>query len=660
MSDSEPIRKHEYYAQIGGVNLKSSKYVTSDNECLNIKNLDFDTLGSLSSVPGYTQFLTTGATSPITGLVDFFAGVPTYRIANSVTYTQPAGAFTYQVIATTRHYAANISANSVSTFYSYLYADKDNPFSFAVAQNRTYGANQYDFFTYPQIGGTGINSYQGYTNNGLQYSLPAPQFDVGVLNFVSGVSNASGVSGIISLAASFVRGDGLVGPAAFATFGPVGGAAYGFTTFIVRNAGFFSPNYNGDGSTFFGSWGFTLGSFNIVGMYFWFNYSGDDPTRRTSAFYLNTSAIGTTIQINPSSGSYPADAEEPVPNALLGSFIDPDVYLSTATRPFNPSTIAVFKNQLFMGGFLSDRSRIWVSEIGQYELRDPESSFLFRDNDGDIVSCLMPYYTQLVIFKNNSIGLLSGDDPGNFDVDEVSTQYGCISSAGACVWEQRLWFLDKEGIAEFNGANTKIVSDKVDEIFRRMNVVAAQKTASMVYLKERNQVWTYIPVDGSETNNIAVIYDHLIDSWTFKDVSRGTAAAVLSRGTTHPIAHYGDFSGMIYNFSPTFLLNNGSAVTYVIQSKFIRDIGNSDQKMNRRLWLDATVPPGCTYNFEVNFYKDQGTTPALRTTMTLSEFQDRIDFPLSAKSISVEFIHVGTSFLQINGFTIGDRFLRAV
>ena len=52
--------KSENYTNLGGVNVKISPYLTGDNEFLAIFNMDFTTPGSLTKVPGTTQYI--GAT----------------------------------------------------------------------------------------------------------------------------------------------------------------------------------------------------------------------------------------------------------------------------------------------------------------------------------------------------------------------------------------------------------------------------------------------------------------------------------------------------------------------------------------------------------------------------------------------------------------------
>jgi len=653
MGDTEQKIKIESYANFSGINQKSSKYLTAENEVLNIKNLDFDTLGALSSVPGTTQFMLAGSTSAIRGIAEFTAPGNTYGY----------GSYTNIMIAMDQYKVSAVQGHTFNNIYSYFNTNNTNSWDTVTAGGALFGTNQWDMIRYPSVtltfgyttwGGVTFPAYQrvrDYTA-AKQYSLPRP-LGISLVNLGSSsgasTSLSQGWSGNVEFSFFFARGDGFVGP------------PYNFTldmqalgTFFYKTYDFALPSLNPAG-------GATYSDFSINSIVMAFRSEG------SSAHYISYNPGTITARIG--YADFTSGFLVPEETDLIdyfGTFFygfsnscgADATNVSTCNQP---SCIELYENQMFSGGFFNQPDLIVPSNIGEYEKSDEENWFYFRKGDGDIITCFKAYINRMVIFKTGSIGELAGQDPDNFVLSETSTNYGCISNTGACTWEQKLWFLDREGIAEYNGANTKIVSDKMEYIFRRMNVSAARNTASMVYLKDRNQIHTSIPIDGATSNNMVVIYDTLLDSWSLRDITNGTALAVLgNHGNTSQVAYYGDFSGMIYQYGTSFLTSNGNAVTYVMQSKFFNNLGNSTEKMFRRLFLDATVPSGCTYDFEVNFYKNQGESPALRTTMTLSEFQNRIDFGIAAKDLSVEFIHVGTSFLQLNGFTIVDRFLRDV
>ncbi len=629
-------------------------------------------------MPGTTQNLLAGVSGQITGIADFYLSSPTFGY----------GSATYNLVATTQFDAGNFTGQTYVSFYSFLFPGNKNQMDFS-KNDELYAANQYDFFRYPSATlGTGFSSYGGVSlafiipttdfTKASQYSMPKPMWASG--SPAIGNSGSAGVTGNIVLASAFIRSDGFVGPASFASYISPG------SSFLLWSWPTINPA-NGLATAF------TLSTFGIVGVRIWADYAADGLGyipffgTRTSIipplsdmFYGGTFVGGATLIITKgSSGPLLVWGNVNTSNrdfdGLFGQVDDPDDYQGTflygpqndsgataavtVIQPQNPACLEVFNNFLFMGGFIAYPDTVWYSRVGEFEKRDPENFFEFGANDGDIVSCLVSYFTQLIIFKINSTFVLSGFGQETFSSSQVTDQYGCLSATGACVFQQRMWFLDKKGICEYNGANTNIVSNKLEPYFRRMNVNAARSVASMIHVKEQNQVQCSIPIDGATLCNLLVFYDYLADFWGTRTISNSSVLALTDQGANKPVAHFGDASGMIYAYGSSLPTDNGQAFTCVAQSRFITGDGlHTDEKMFRRLYIDADIPNGSTYNFLVNLYSDQGASPVYSATMTLGQFQNRMDFGVPATDLSVEIIYSEGNYLKLNGFTIEYRFQR--
>lgn len=594
--------------------------------------MDFQTTGALSSTCGYTQIVLNGSTSPITGLIDLV----TQQIYGQSGYI----AATYEILATDRYNLSTISGQTFRSVYSYLYPGQTNNFSL-VRAFKVFGANQFDFFTYPKQIDEFAQSPSPVTNStyAIQYSLPKPLWNLGPTEF-SGTSGTGFSPTYMNLATAFLRDDGLIGPASFATL---------ILTHSYTNLFFRMPTLQ-----IFGLSNLTFSNFAIDGVMVWFG-NNEDPTSRFNQYAVGLGALNATYVLV-SGQSYTVD--ERVPEDYVGTFLfGPDG--NSQFSPQNPRTIEVYANALFSAGFLQFPDTVWPSRLGEFEKHDLEAFFDFRANDGDIITCLKTYFTQLIIFKTNSIGCLTGTDPSTYTLSEMTTEYGCLSNNAACVWEQKLWFLDKSGVCEYNGANTRCVSDRIEYIFKEMNIPAAKNVASMIHVKERNEVWCSFPTGTNTTCDKIAIYDYLSDAWTIRTIRSGTSLNLL-RGVSNQAFYFGDASGMIFKYNASLTTDNGSAFTCLIQTRFCHDMGHSVEKMFRRLYIDAVVPSGQTYNIGVNFYANQGTTPVLQTTMSISEYQKRLDFGISGSDLSIEFVYSDGNFLKLNGYTLEYRFQRSV
>lgn len=348
--------------------------------------------------------------------------------------------------------------------------------------------------------------------------------------------------------------------------------------------------------------------------------------------------------------------------------LDDGAVLSTIPNPpyiyftLAPRYLEIYNNVLLMSGFSSQLSTIWFSDIGEPEGIRPEFNFEVRSNDGDKVYGQKAYNQGAVIFKERSFHRLSGDNPDNFNLTEVSTEYGCISHRAAVTWENQLYFLDRKGICSFDGANTTIVSTKIEPTFIAMNIDAAKEQAVGIHNRFRNEVWFSFPINGATMNNVTVVYDYVAQAWTkFEGFMPSSLSMVRGGSFAAQRAFFGGYSGTVFNFDNNISNYAGQAMTCVIRPRFLGDMGKSVQEFYRRLFLDTNVVAAGVSSIRINFFQDYGASIVLSRQMGQAQFQSRIDFGISAKSLSFDMIHANASLpITVNGWTIESRKQRLV
>lgn len=644
-----PLLKSENYLAVGGLNTKASLYITGEGEFINLQNVDFRTPGALSSFAGSTLFVTAGATSVVNGIAPFQLST-----LNSQT------GLSLSVVTTDAYNVSSVTGGSFVRLLPYIYPGTTAPMSMASGGSMLTGCNGYDFWGF-------FGSSLGW-----QFSMGKPLAILGAgvstLGFSTVAAGPGGLTGSLVMYYSLIRSDGFIGPALAVSY-PISGASVISIPIPQR------PNLSVGGGA-----GLSFGSFGASGIIAWARVNNGLPVA-----YGSSSAAGVTLlPFGLTTGGVPSITfaanytatgwwvTTPQPDDYQGSFAyapsgqlqgggyfaqDPGGF----NGPYNPKVCVAYQNRLFTANHYQFPSRVVFSRPGNIEKAELDSFFDVGIKDPAGVVAMADYFTQLAIFKRRSTWALSGSGPDTFVLSQVSDIYGCISKNAVVVWNQNCWFLDEKGIFEFNGANVQCVSNKVDDYFQRMNTTVAANTAVMVHVKERNEVWCAIPIDGAAFNNLIIVYDYLAQAWTTRTTPPGdfSALAVVAFGTTKPTVYYGA-SGQIGTFGSSLVGDNGQPFTCVIQSRYVAgEFGNSVTKQYRRLFVDAAIPAGMTYPILVNFYADKGVTPYSSVTMILTGFQDRIDFGIPAKSVSAEIIYNGASFFQFNGFTIDYRFQRA-
>lgn len=378
----------------------------------------------------------------------------------------------------------------------------------------------------------------------------------------------------------------------------------------------------------------------------------------TSGLYNTTSAsvltsnIGTFYQQNnylPIGGTFQVAQNDPT-----GTYIEYDV------TNYYPRYLEIFANRLFLAGFSLTPSLVWFSDSAEPEGYQPDWNFEVRTNDGDYITCIKSYLTRLYIFKKNSFHVLTGDNQNNFDLQEISDIYGCVNNRCAVVYRQTLLFLDRKGIIAFNGSSLDdLFSTKIQSYFDRMNYTAALTTAVMTYDKLRNQIMCAIPIDGSTTNNLTIVYDTISKSWTtYSGILPSVFANIQgTNNTRYPF--FGDYSGRVAQSHPSLMTDFGVGMTLYFKTHFHHEMGQTVTKQARRLYINKNTGETLTPLF--NFYQDYGSSIISGPTFILSQFQERLDFGIACKAIAFEmYAAPQVTPLTIYGYSFEERMQRMV
>lgn len=344
-----------------------------------------------------------------------------------------------------------------------------------------------------------------------------------------------------------------------------------------------------------------------------------------------------------------------------------DLGIPTSTTPeptciyatLAPQFLEIFNNQMFMCGFSQAPSTVQFSDIGEPESIQPQNNFDFRTNDGDYLTGMKAAFQQLFLFKNKSFAALSGDNPQDFSLNILSDQYGCISNRATATYQTYLMFLDKKGIALYNGAQVQIASTKIDPIFATMNIPAAKNNAWMLHNKQRNQIWTGIPVNGSTLINKVIIYDYLLNAWTHFDGLNISSAAIAFGSQQQPTVYWGGYSSYLGYFSPSLTSDFGATITMYAQSRFFCAAGQSVEMMWRRLTLNTLSVLGATNLWNIALFANYASLPSVTFIQGGMSFQSRSDFGVTAKALSIYFSSsTATDTLTFQGMTVESRFQR--
>lgn len=319
--------------------------------------------------------------------------------------------------------------------------------------------------------------------------------------------------------------------------------------------------------------------------------------------------------------------------------------------------IQSYNNFLFFAGIPgvnNEPNTIYYSNLGSPDASDAENFFQVKATFGDVVTGLFNFQDALLIFKQNSIFELRGSNPDVFSVREVSTEYGCLNNRGICQFENRIWFVDKKGIIEYDGANVKMVSESIATYLNQVD----KSTIRAMHVKDKNQVWFC-------SNDKCFVFDYFVEAWTIFDnvsIDSNVGAEILDFGSTRSDVSFfkqGTSTQNGIRFGDSLVTDLGLPITLMAKTKYHKRMGETTEELWRRFFLNVDVPAS-SQSVTLRMYPNYGDSVSYTVGTTLYSFQPRLDFGLPAKSLSVEFIIHASQTIRVNGYTIESRYLRSV
>lgn len=168
---------------------------------------------------------------------------------------------------------------------------------------------------------------------------------------------------------------------------------------------------------------------------------------------------------------------------------------------------AIYNGRVFVSSSIPDRtSQIWFSEPNEPENWPPINFWEVKPGDGDMITKLVSFMGQLIVFKRRSIHVFQGKSFNDFRLEEIEPRVGCVGPNAATMHSMRMYFIGEEGLYEFNGLRAKnLVAEKIPSFWTTVNLGHISKAAVTVW---NDLVLAALPVGDTATeNNTVLVYD---------------------------------------------------------------------------------------------------------------------------------------------------------
>lgn len=629
--------KDENYKNLGGINVKASNYITGPQQFLDLRNYCFERTGALQSRPGIVDSITLpkstyGATP--TSLYQWNSPNFIKQGPNADGQTTIAG--TSLVVFDSGVNLYGINSATLLTIYQSL---TPGPLDFETESTNVYTGNlkEYLYFANGQefrvfsTGASGVNLAGVWNYNGsIDYRFPE----------ATGVSVITGAIGLTT---------GPI-PSGTHTFKVIFGKALGgsFDTPPFDEFVFFSdqndPTYVFLGSTLPANQGFI--AYAPIPQGYGYQVAS---VKYTSPLGNIEYSLGITVGLGMGFSLGSTQVFLTVPH--FSSSVN---YSGTANLTTIPRYLESYKNMLFMSGFSSSPHTIKYSNLSEFLLNAPENIIDVLPGKSKEITNLTKFQDTLIVFKDSSIYEINGDSPETLSLKQITTEYGCVNNRASVTFGNKLWFVDKKGICEYNGPDTFIVSYAVEPYFTELD----PDTFRALHVKSANQVWF-------ASGNTALVYDYDVNAWTIYDripISSLSGSAVIEYGQSLPQPSWITSSTSFFYISrldQDATTDRGSNITLSFKTRYHKRLGDSTQEMWRRVFMDIEPGPTLSPTMTINLLADYGASVSDTKFVNVGAYQNRVDFGVSAKSLSIQTILSVNERVTVNGYTIESRYLRS-
>ncbi len=170
--------------------------------------------------------------------------------------------------------------------------------------------------------------------------------------------------------------------------------------------------------------------------------------------------------------------------------------------PPHASYVAAHKNRLW----LARGSRLYFSDLLNIDSWPVLNFIDIMPNDGDTITGLLTYGDYLIISKQHSMWMLTGEGINTFQVRRIHADRGAYAPRSLCIVNQMLCFISDDGIYFSDFTQPVLASERMRQTWaglnkRRLNLVASWFTEHKLYVA--------VPNGTSQRNNLVIVYDAL-------------------------------------------------------------------------------------------------------------------------------------------------------
>lgn len=207
---------------------------------------------------------------------------------------------------------------------------------------------------------------------------------------------------------------------------------------------------------------------------------------------------------------------------------------SSGSNVTTPHGLFLFINKDYIwlandpSGVSYGQSTAYFSQVLNPDYWPATNFFLVRPDDGDSITGITSFLSQLTIFKTNSIQKIYTDQssPTSWQLSQPFSFIGAAAPYSIVVTPLGIFYLGRFGLYKFDGQSSSLISDVVTKDIRDINATNYNNVASVYYNNEYRMAYEASST-GAAANDRVLLFDIVRNSYT-KDTENINAWALYS------------------------------------------------------------------------------------------------------------------------------------
>jgi hypothetical protein len=302
-----------------------------------------------------------------------------------------------------------------------------------------------------------------------------------------------------------------------------------------------------------------------------------------------------------------------------------DAVFSSSDCPGDGQFPTYHKDKLFMVSNADPSTILWSEEFA-VDTWTATNLWRVKDGDGDVITALVPFLGELVIFKRYSIHSLRGNNLTDFRLDEIVPDKGAVVQKAIARKGNYLYFVADDGLYAYNGLRVvNIIQDALPNLWATVNKQYLSGSAVGTWDK---YVWFSLPETTSVYNNMVLLYETPADGaiggkWW---VLRGITASHFLQFTngTELVFYAGDATtnGYIVQQWTTNVDDYGTNIDAYWYGK-VFDVNYPDRKKKFGRVFTIDDPTTASLDVTLQAKLDYNSTPTTLTEQTTDDVMIR-------------------------------------